>query len=78
MQTLRISTDGTITAIYSDDLLSFEGDVSISRASHVEPSGSNWMADLGPVNGPVLGPFRTRAEALKSEVEWLEKNILQK
>jgi len=34
----------------------------ISRASHVEPDldGYRW-ADMGPVEGPALGPFRSRS-----------------
>ena len=31
----------------------------------------NWWADLGPVDGPVLGPFKNRTEALGAEREWL-------
>ncbi len=36
--------------------------------------GSFWWADLLPVNGPVLGPFSTRSEALEAELRWLEDN----
>ena len=50
----------------------------IFRASHVEPSPSGgWFADLSPVNGPLLGPFTLRSDALTAEVAWLEKNILR-
>ena len=31
----------------------------------------NWWADMGPVGGPVLGPFGTRGEALQAERGWL-------
>lgn len=33
-----------------------------------------WWADLLPSNGPVLGPFNTRTEALDAEVAWLREN----
>jgi len=35
-----------------------------------------WFADMQPVAGPVLGPFDTHAEALQSEVTYLEENNL--
>jgi hypothetical protein len=51
--------------------------VRISRASHCEPDTSGrWLADLSFVNGPVLGPFSRRADALAAEVAWLEQNGL--
>jgi hypothetical protein len=28
---------------------------------------------MGPVDGPVLGPFRSRSEALEAEREWLRR-----
>ena len=35
------------------------GTLAIKRASHVEPDGlGRWHADLSPVGGPFLGPFR--------------------
>jgi len=44
----------------------------ITRASHVEPDRDGlWWADMGPVSGPVLGPFKNRTEALGAEREWL-------
>jgi len=72
---LRIDPDGTITSIYSEEIdLTEIGRVEISRASHVEPTADgNWTADMGPVGGPVLGPFAKRSEALAAEVEWLER-----
>ena len=32
--------------------------------------------DLRPVDGPVLGPFDRRSEALEAEVAWLEAHWL--
>jgi hypothetical protein len=44
------------------------GKLQITRASHVEPDyDGNWWADMRPVDGPVLGPFGTRGEALGAE-----------
>jgi len=37
---------------------------------------NKWWADLAPVVGPVLGPFETREEALRAELEWLHANGL--
>ncbi len=49
----------------------------IRRASTVEPDrDGRWHADLGPVFGPVLGPFAARSEALDAEVAWLEAHWL--
>ena len=64
-----------IKAIY-DDRLRFAqalGSVEIKRASHVEPQGTQWIADMEPSGGPVLGPFDTRAQALQEEQAWLLK-----
>jgi len=39
---------------------------------HVEPDRDGfWWADMGPVDGPVLGPCGSRSEALGAEREWL-------
>ena len=77
---LVISCIGHVRCIYTDELsLSDLGELSISRASHVEPdSVGRWRADLSPVGGPLLGPFVKRTEALAAEVEWLRKNWLLK
>jgi len=32
-----------------------------------------WWADMTPVEGPVLGPYDTREEALAREVDWLKE-----
>jgi hypothetical protein len=65
--------------IYSDALapLLDEGTATVQRVSHVEPlcidGRHGWTADMTPVDGPVLGPFRTRAEALDAERVWLHR-----
>jgi hypothetical protein len=64
--------------IYNDDLVALldEGDSTVRRVSHVEPScvegKHGWTADMSPVDGPMLGPYDTRAEALAAEVAWLQ------
>lgn len=75
---LLIQPGGTIRCLYGETIeLSRFGPLSISRASHVEPTSEGaWRADLSPVNGPVLGPFTTRSAALTAEVAWLEANWL--
>ncbi len=75
---IKVQPDGTITHIYTEKLdLGGIGKVTTKRASCVEPNDDNkWTADLTLSSGPVLGPFKTRSEALAAEVEWLEKNIL--
>ena len=74
-------SNGKLQAIAPDDmeLLNSVGPCSIRRASHVEPTvtkhGIQWTADLSPVDGPVLGPFRSRSEALAAEHQWLEQRL---
>jgi hypothetical protein len=49
----------------------------IARASLVEPDDEGrWWADLGPVQGPVLGPFTLRSFALEAEQKWLKDHWL--
>lgn len=35
-----------------------------------------WQVDLSLSGGPVLGPYRSRADALSAEVQWLEEHVL--
>lgn len=74
--TINISEAGEVTAIYDDDLrglMTSLGPLQIRRVSHVEPDESGlWWADMAPLNGPQLGPFLLRAQALQAEREWLE------
>ena len=73
-----IQSDGAARAIYSEEIdLRSLGRPRIMRASHIEPDAEGrWLADMGPVNGPVLGPFGSRSEALAAENAWLEANWL--
>ncbi len=81
MADLYLDPDGNVVAIYTDavDFAALGkflgGEVEIRRASHVEPAGLEWTADMGPVSGPMLGPFPSRAEALAREVEWLRERL---
>ena len=70
---LVVDAGGDVQCIYGEELdLREIGRLQITRASHVEPdSDGNWWADMGPVGGPVLGPFRSRSEALQAERGWL-------
>ena len=71
---LLIQPDGAVRCLYGEEFnLKVLGRLSIRRGSHVEPTGNGqWTADMSPVNGPVLGPFRVRSDALTAEREWLE------
>ena len=75
---LLIQADGTIRCLYDEVIdLSRLGTVSIARASHVEPTATGqWQADLVPVNGPILGPYLLRSQALAAEAEWLAEHWL--
>ena len=70
---LVVDADGGVRCIYDESLdLRALGKLQITRASHVEPDlDGNWWADMGPVEGPVLGPFGSRSEALEAEKRWL-------
>jgi hypothetical protein len=75
---------GRITAIYDDALTALfpVGDVTVKRASRVEPDHSSidgspcWSADLTPVGGPMLTDFKTRQQALDAEVRYLRKYVV--
>jgi hypothetical protein len=70
---LVVDAGGDIRCIYDEALdLREIGKLQITRASHVEPNAEGyWWADMGPSGGPVLGPFRSRSEALGAERGWL-------
>lgn len=72
---LRVDPQGKVNCIYSEliDLASL-GHLTIWRASYVEPDPwGQWWADLSPIHGPRLGPFRARSLALTAEQDWLEQ-----
>ncbi|MEK6248307.1 MAG: hypothetical protein N2C12_09020 [Planctomycetales bacterium] len=75
---LVVQSTGEIRCIYGEELdLHRLGKLAIDRGSHVEPNcDGDWTADMAPVNGPVLGPFPSRSDALTAERQWLESNWL--
>ncbi len=75
---LLIQSDGDVRCLYDETIdLSAFGRMTISRGSHVEPTADGqWTADLSPVNGPRLGPFLLRSDALDAERRWLEQHWL--
>lgn len=76
---IMIDQKGTLNCVY-DEMLQLDrfGPLQIKRGSHVEPnSEGQWNADLSPCDGPVLGPFQTRSEALEAEHQWLEQFWLE-
>ena len=72
---LVVDAGGGVRCIYGEELdLRKFGKLQITRASHVEPDTDGyWWADMEPVDGPVLGPFRGRTEALGAERGWLAR-----
>lgn len=75
---LLITSSGSIRCVYDEAFdLTALGTPSIRRASQVEPDADGgWTADLGPVGGPVLGPYPRRSEALAAELGWLQRHWL--
>lgn len=75
----------------ADEGLSNLRETAIARESYVEPApmriekeGNDstgwgwtwgWTADLSPVDGPVLGPFAVKSDALEAERNWLDANL---
>lgn len=75
---LVIEVRGQVRYVYEELVdLSSLGPASIMRASHVEPDHKGcWNADLSPLDGPQLGPFACRSQALAAETAWLRKHWL--
>src|SRR5205814_4594772 len=75
---LLVDPRGQVRCLYTECLdLAQLGRMRIRRASRVEPDIlGRWWADLSPVRGPRLGPFRKRSEALTAEAAWLEAHWL--
>jgi len=88
---ILIDADGGVQFVYDDAVAAlYDGEPSTTaRASHVEPFGGGWIADMRPVGGPVLyadgpcdgdacahhPPFPTRAAALGAEVAYLRERM---
>jgi hypothetical protein len=75
---LRIDPGGIVRFVYAEALdLSVLGSLTITRASQIEPdTDGQWWSDLAPVQGPRLGPFGRRSEALAAEAAWLAAHWL--
>jgi hypothetical protein len=83
---MRIWPGGRVEAIYTDDYdWSRHGDVTVQRASHVEPIASGpyrgwWHADMSPLGQSyaycLWPPRRLREEALADETEHIEARWL--
>jgi len=70
---LVIAPGGQVRCLYTEAIdLTALGQLTIRRASHVEPDErGQWRADMHPVGGPVLGGFQRRSDALAAETAWL-------
>jgi hypothetical protein len=75
---LLIKPGGNVRCVYAETIdLTKVGRLAISRGSQVEPNeDGRWIVDLAPVNGPRLGPFLRRSNALIAEAEWLDAHWL--
>jgi hypothetical protein len=75
---LVIDEQATVRCLYDEAFdLSPLGEVSIRRASHVEPDAAGrWWADLSPSGGPKFGPFVRRSVAIAAEMAWIEAHGL--
>lgn len=75
---LIVENGGVVRCVYDEAIdLAALGSLEIRRASYVEPDAAGqWTADLSPVDGPVLGPFAHRTEALAAEQAWLNARWL--
>ena len=73
-----IDSGGKVRCLYHEVIALAElGSLTITRASHVEPDEQGkWWADMSPVNGPKLGPFEKRSEALEAEADWISVHRL--
>lgn len=73
--TITIDQTGDIKFLWDDnlaDLLEL-GKPEVLRASYVEPTpDGQWTADLSPIGGPTLGPYKLRSEALAAETAWIK------
>ena len=74
-----IENDGTVRCLYDEALdLAQLGNLQIQRGYHVESDQhGRWLADMSPVESPLLGPFNKRSGALAAEAAWLTSNWLQ-
>jgi hypothetical protein len=71
-----ISPTGATRCLYTEMIdLGAIGKPDIVRASNVEPDATGqWFAHI--INGPILGPYPNRSNALRAEIEYIETYIL--
>lgn len=69
-----ITPQGRARFLYQEQLSLRPG--KIERASHVEPEADGWWVTIVQ-DGTRLGPFQKRSEALKAEVDYVEKMLEQ-
>lgn len=76
---LLIRPGGEVRCVYGEAIdLHVLGQPHITRASSVEPDEQGrWWSDLSAVQGPRLGPFRLRTQALQAEQEWLSRYVVR-
>ena len=82
MRKLAIESDGSIVAVYGDDLapLIAQGTATITRASNVEPMLGGWAVAMVDDTSSAavelfVRTFRLRSEALAAEVAYLERRL---
>jgi hypothetical protein len=71
-----VTPEGMVRTLYHEAWsLAALGSLHIQRASHVEPTADGqWFARI--IQGPTLGPFSFRSEALAAEIDWLTRERL--
>ena len=75
---ITIEDNGSLNFVWDDRLADLAAgcDVTTKRVSNVEPADDGqWWADMAPVDGPKLGPYRLRGEALQAERDWLWEHL---
>ena len=79
---LQVNEDGSATAIVGSmkeelpiDLESL-GACTVKRQGVLIEINGEFYADLFLAGGGVIGPYRTRAAAIRGEIDWLKGNIL--
>lgn len=73
---LFIDRSGSIKYLYTEaiDADNFGTIEEITRASNVEPVGQLWESQI--IDGPILGPYKLRSQALAAEINYLETEVL--
>lgn len=78
--TIKVTASGAWHFIYQERLkpLLQRGHAVMTRASYVNPqSDGSWIADLTPLQGPVLTSFATKQHALEAEEAWITAHWLE-